>query len=164
MNKQYRVGGYVKLAKLWQRQRDEAIELHNTYFQERCNAEPGFLLSDVFIDITGNKHVYNRQEMVRLLSVCANRQLDVIVTPSRAYLAPNTREFCYLIKYLFSLPNRIDIVSDDSDSRIDTILNVENQRQSLLDMANTYSAVTTIDYNDWMQHLMAAMNKLQGCV
>ena len=32
MNENYRVGGYVKLAKLWERKREEAIQLHEEYY------------------------------------------------------------------------------------------------------------------------------------
>ena len=33
MEKQYRLAGYVKLAKLWEKNKEQAVELHNKYFQ-----------------------------------------------------------------------------------------------------------------------------------
>lgn len=39
------------------------------------------------------------------------------------------------------LPMRVDIVTDDDDQRIDTILDVDNQRQSLKDLAEKYTSI-----------------------
>ena len=133
-----RIAGYVKLAKLWERNKDEAISLHRAYFEERCSSEKGYKLVGVFVDITGNKHLYKREQMVKLLKACMNEEIDLIITPSRAYLAPNSQEFCYLIKFLFDLPHRVEIISDDDSYKIDTILNIENQRESLYGMAEKF--------------------------
>lgn len=35
---------------------------------------------------------------------------------------------------------RVDIVTDDDDQRIDTILDVENQRQNLKELAEKYTS------------------------
>ena len=35
MNRKYKVGGYVKLAKLWERSKDAAVAYHSSYYAER---------------------------------------------------------------------------------------------------------------------------------
>ena len=34
MNRKYKVGGYVKLAKLWERSKDAAVAYHSSYYAE----------------------------------------------------------------------------------------------------------------------------------
>ena len=160
MEKQYRLAGYIKLAKLWEKNKDQAIPLHNAYFQEKCAADSRFQLQQVYIDITGNKHIYKRAEMVRLLRDCRFGKIDVIMTPTRAYLAPNSEELCFLIKYIFDLKHRIDLITDDDDRRIDTLLDAENQRSSLLKMAETYVALERKEYDQWCSNLLKAMNEI----
>ena len=98
-------------------------------------------LVGVYIDITGNKEIYKRPEMVHLLKDCKNGSVNLIFSQTRAYLAANTCDFCFLLKYLFDLPMRMDIVTDDDDQRIDTILDVENQRQNLKELAEKYTSI-----------------------
>jgi DNA invertase Pin-like site-specific DNA recombinase len=117
-------------------------------------------LVGVYIDITGNKNTYKRPEMVRLLNDCRHGRVDVIVMQTRAYFAANSEELCFLIKYLFTLPHRIDVVTDDNDRRIDTILNVERQWESLLEMADKYSDMEKGYYEEWKRKLETAMDKL----
>ena len=161
MSRTFRVGGYVKLAKLWERNKDEAMELHRAYFEERCLQESTYELQHVYIDITGNKHLYRRDQMVTLLKACMNGEIDLIITPSRAYLAPNTQEFCYLLKFLFDLPFRIEIISDDDDYKIDTIQNIENQRESLYGMAEKFYTLSPGEYEEWKTKLQTSIEKIQ---
>ena len=35
MDRKYKVGGYVKLAKLWERSKDVAVAYHSSYYAER---------------------------------------------------------------------------------------------------------------------------------
>ena len=56
----YRVAGYVKLAKLWERSRDTAIPYHHQYYEKKFEGHPDFELVDVYIDITGRKEIKNR--------------------------------------------------------------------------------------------------------
>ena len=79
--------------------------------------------------------------MVHLLKDCKKGAVNLIFSQTRAYLAANTCDFCFLLKYLFDLPMRVDIVTDDDDQRIDTILDVDNQRQSLKDLAEKYTSI-----------------------
>ena len=47
MDRKYKVGGYVKLAKLWERSKDVAVAYHSSYYAERFrdDAEKGWLVS-----------------------------------------------------------------------------------------------------------------------
>ena len=38
MDRKYKVGGYVKLAKLWERSKDVAVAYHSSYYAERFRA------------------------------------------------------------------------------------------------------------------------------
>ena len=73
----YRVAGYVKLAKLWEKRRDAALKLHNDYFRKKYENTPGFELVHVYVDITGQKTITKRREMIQLLKLCvASRCTD----------------------------------------------------------------------------------------
>lgn len=48
----YRVAGYVKLAKLWEKRRDAALKLHNDSFRQKYENTSGFELVHVYVDIT----------------------------------------------------------------------------------------------------------------
>lgn len=69
--------------------------------------------------------------------------------------------FCFLLKYLFDLPMRVDIVTDDDDQRIDTILDFDNQRQSLKDLAEKYTSIRRKDYLEWRIRLEDEMTKAE---
>ena len=66
-------------------------------------------LIDVYIDISGEKHIYQRPEMLRLLRDCSDGKVNCIATQMHAYLAANMEELCYLIKFLNEMPYKIDI-------------------------------------------------------
>ena len=138
MDRKYKVGGYVKLAKLWERSKDAAVAYHSSYYAEKFRDDADKRLVGVYIDITGNKEIYKRPEMVHLLKDCKNGSVSLIFSQTRAYLAANTCDFCFLLQYLFDMPMRVDVVTDDDDQRIDTILDVDNQRQSLKELAEKY--------------------------
>ena len=150
MDSKYKVGGYVKLAKLWERSKDAVVAYHT-------DKE----LFGVYIDITGNKEIFKRPEMVHLLRDCKKGKINLISSQTRAYLAANTCEFCFLLQYLFDLPMRIDIVTDDNDQRIDTILDVEDQRRSLKVLAEKYTAIRKADYLAWRARLENEMEKVE---
>ena len=67
----------------------------------------------------------------------------------------------WLLKYLFDLPMRVDVVTDDDDQRIDTILNVDNQRQSLKELAEKYTSIRRKDYLEWKIRLEDEMTKAE---
>ena len=70
MDRKYKVGGYVKLAKLWERSKDVAVAYHSSYYAERFRDDVDKRLVGVYIDITGNKEIYKRPEVVHLLKDC----------------------------------------------------------------------------------------------
>lgn len=107
MDRKYKVGGYVKLAKLWERSKDAAVAYHSSYYAEKFREDADKRLVGVYIDITGNKEIYKRPEMVHLLKDCKKGAVNLIFSQTRAYLAANTCDFCFLLKYLFDLPMRL---------------------------------------------------------
>ena len=84
---------------------------------------------------------------------CKQGKIDVISTQTRAYLAANSGEFCYLIYYLFNLNNTVHIVSEDDNYRIDTLANYENQREALKKMAEDYIRLNPMDYEEWKRDI-----------
>ena len=162
MNRKYKVGGYVKLAKLWERSKDAAVAYHSSYYAERFRDDVDKRLVGVYIDITGNKEIYIRTEMVHLLQDCKKGIVNLIFSQTRAYLAANTCDFCFLLKYLFDIPMRVDVVTDDDDQRIDTILDVDNQRQSLKELAEKYTSIREKEYLAWKARLEHEMEKADG--
>ena len=156
-----KVAGYVKLAKLWERSKSTALEFHRQYFRELFDGCTDFALQDVYIDITGYKETYKRVEMLRLMRDCTLRKVDCIVTQTRAYLAANHEELCFLLYFLFELPVRIDIITQDDDIyRIDTIKNIEHQREALHHMAKSRVSLAPEAYKDWHSKVIDGMNKL----
>ena len=150
MNENYRVAGYVKLAKLWERKREEAITLHQKYYKEKFEAVPNMELIDVYIDITGRKEIWKRPGMLQLLGDCKSKRINCIATQTKAYLAANTEDFFFVIHYLFTLPNRIDLITEDADYNINTIENAEQQREELLAAAKKYISVEPNRYLEWL--------------
>ena len=53
MDRKYKVGGYVKLAKLWERSKDAAVAYHSSYYAEKFRDDADKRLVGVYIDITG---------------------------------------------------------------------------------------------------------------
>ncbi len=154
-NKRY--AGYIKLAKLWERSRESAITYHKNYYAELVAAMPDAVLVDVYIDITGQKEIRNRKEMIRLLKDCHNNRIDCILTPTKAYLAANSREFCYLFRYLNELPYKVDIVTEDEQYQIDTIHNPDCQKEALMEMADSYIRFNPDDFEKWKRNVEKAI-------
>ena len=109
MNRKYKVGGYVKLAKLWERSKDAAVSYLSSYYAEKLWEDANKRLVGVYNDITGNKEIYKRPEMVHLLKDCKKGAVNLIFSQTRAYLAANTCDFCFLLKYLFLLHERLPL-------------------------------------------------------
>lgn len=155
-----RVAGYTKLAKLWDKNREEALSLQLDYYNTIFADDPDFELVDVYVDITGNKDIFKRPEMLRLLKDCLSGEIDVIYAQTKGYLVANTRDFCYLIKFLFDMPHRIDIVTEDTDYNINTGYDAEDQRKELYTMATKYTDLNPSDYKEWVSKVTAAIEKL----
>lgn len=170
MKPEYRVAGYVKLAKLWERSRDAALQYHRRYYENKYADSETFKLVDVYVDITGQKAICKRPAMLRLMRDCFLGNIDCIAAQTKGYLAANTREFCYLIKFLFDADERIDIITEDEMFNINTLVNMEQQREALHRMANEYVALNPDDYKRWEHDIVQGMKKLLiddmegGCV
>lgn len=157
---EYRIAGYVKLAKLWERSREEAIAFHVDYYKSKFENDSEMILQGVYIDITGNKETWKRPNMVRLLRDCATNKIDCIATQTKAYLAANTEEFFFILFFLFSLPNRIDIITEDMDYNINTIENKEKQREALFAAAQKYISVEPARYQEWLKAINDKMESM----
>jgi len=83
MDHKYKVGGYVKLAKLWERSKDAAVAYHSSYYVEKFRDDADKRLVGVYIDITGNKEIYKRPEMVHLRSDCNDPDAEKAQHPAR---------------------------------------------------------------------------------
>ncbi len=90
MSFNYRVAGYVKLAKLWEKNKEAALSYHKRYYKEKCDKIPGWILQGVYVDITGQKLIYKRPQMLHLLKACQNGEVDCIAAQTKAYLAANS--------------------------------------------------------------------------
>lgn len=144
-----KTAGYVKLAKLWEKNRISAINYHFEYYGKKFANSETFELVDVYIDITGKKETFNRLEMVRLLSDIQLKKIDCIFTQTKAYLAANNNEFFYLIKYLYEINPEINIVTEDEEYNINTYINDDFQKEELLKLSNHYVNLSLNDYKVW---------------
>ena len=157
----YRVAGYVKLAKLWERSRDTAIPYHHQYYEKKFEGHPDFELVDVYIDITGYKETAKRPEMLRLMRDCADGKVNLIFAETKGYLSANTREFCYWLHFIFNLKERVDIITDDDKFNINTILNADKQREALIKMAEDYIYLNPPDHQKWLNGVVSAITNLR---
>lgn len=161
MGERYRVCGYVKLAKLWERKREEAIQLHEKYYQEMFRDNPNMELVDVYIDITGNKNIWKRPGMLQLIKDCQKKKINCVATQTKAYLAANTEDFFFVIYFLFTMPSRIDLVTEDADYNINTIINAEQQREELLAAAKKYISVEPARYLEWVNKIEDKLSMME---
>ena len=158
----YRSVGYVKLAKLWERDRDKIVEALNNMYRSAFISSPTIKLDDVYIDITGAPHIYSRKEMIRLLRDCGRGDIDVIVSQTQAYLAPTALEFFYLMQFIMTLPHQVEIITDadSSEFMINTIAEGGMQRGALFKMSRDVIAQNPADYEAWKDKVMTAIRKL----
>lgn len=156
----YKVGCYVKRAKLNLRNGDDVKAYHRNFFEKRFYELSDCILVDVYIDITGRKEISKRPEMLRLLQDCAAGKVNLIVSETKGYLAANMKEFCYWLNYVFSLENRVDIICYDVKFPINTILNVEQQREALIKMAEDYIYLNPPEHQRWVSDVVSAIANL----
>lgn len=161
MEKLYRVGGYVKLAKLWERSRDAALSLHKEYYQKKFSESKGMKLINVYIDITGNKEIRKRPEMLRLIRDCKEGKINCVATQTRAYLAANNEEFFYLLYLLLGLNPPIEIVTEDDDYIFNTIWNPDHQREVMKQTASEYVQMNPEGYQNWERAILRAIGAEQ---
>ncbi|MCD8013522.1 MAG: hypothetical protein LUG99_10155 [Lachnospiraceae bacterium] len=154
-----RLAGYVKLAKLWERNADQAISYHRGYYERKYADDGRVAVVGVYIDITGQKLIPKRPEMVRLLKDCTLGKINCIEAQTKGYFAANTQELCFLLKYIFDLPYQIDLLTEDKEYHIDTIRNEDGQKQALKKMADDYVGLYSDDYMKWKKRLLLEMEK-----
>lgn len=154
MDSKKRVAGYVKLARSWEKRREAAISYHDRYYSGKYADPDGSELAGVYVDITGNKKIRSRPEMMRLLKDCRDGKIDCIATQTKGYLAADTREFCYLFRLLREFNGGIDLVTEDEAYNIDTIQNAENQLQELVRMTEKYISLDPADFDGWKSRIM----------
>ncbi len=157
-----KVAGYVKLAKLWERSREQAIVYHHNYYEEKYKDNPDMELVDVYIDITGQKQIYKRPEMLRLLRDCVAGKINIIAAQTKGYFAANSQELCYLIKFLFDLSHRVDLITEDNDYRVDTVKDIDNQRKALQNMAENYIILDIESFEVWKEKITEGIKSLSG--
>lgn len=158
--KRYRIGAYVKRAKLNLRDEKNVRAYHRDVLARRFDGFEDGSLVDVYIDITGSKETSKRPEMLRLMRDCANRKVNLIFSETKGYLAANTREFCYWLHFIFNLNDRIDVFTDDENFNINTILNEEHQREALMKMADDYIYLNPPDHQKWLSSVVSAIANL----
>ena len=161
MSEKIKIAGYVKLAKLWEKRREEAVPYHYKYYEAKFANSEQFELADVYVDITGNKQIVKRVEMVRLLKDCVDGKIECIATQTKGYLAADAREFCYLFKFLRDAGKGVHLITEDDNYHINTVVNNEMQLQALLKMADDYIALNPADYDTWKKQIVAAMEKIK---
>jgi len=164
-----KVAGYVKLAKWWDKQKDRAIPYHEEYYRKMFDGSEVFELVGVYIDITGNKDIYKRTEMIRLIRDCVDGKVDCIATLTKGYLARNMQDFSYLFKYLMDARDgHIDFITEDENDKedhtgfyIDTIKNVDDQKGALREMVEQFASLYPKDYQEWKGKVDRAIDNLQ---
>ena len=157
MEKKYRIGGYVKRAKLNLRNEKDIRAFHRQIYETRFGGFEDGELVDVFIDITGYKETSKRPEMLRLMRDCADGKINLIFAETKGYLAANTREFCYWLNFIFNLNDRVDIITDDDQFNINTITNADSQREALIKMAEDYIYLNPPDHQKWLAGVIASI-------
>lgn len=157
MEKKYKIGGYVKRAKLNLRNEKDIRAFHRGIFESRYGELEDGELVDVYIDITGCKETCKRPEMLRLMRDCADGRVNLIVAETKAYLAANVKELCYWLHFIFNLNTRIDVITYDD---INTIANEDNQRNVLMKMAEDYIYLNPPDHQKWLSGVVSAIANL----
>lgn len=156
----YRIGGYVKRAKLNLRNEKDIRAFHRGIFEKRFGGLSDSELVDVYIDITGYKEISKRPEMLRLMRDCAEGKVNLIFSETKGYLAANTKEFCYWLHFIFNLDDHVDIITDDEQFNINTILNEDHQREALIKMAEDYIYLNPPDHQKWLNSVLTAIANL----
>ena len=155
-----KIGGYVKRAKLNLRNEKDIRAFHRGIFEKRFGGLEDCELVDVYIDITGSKEICKRPEMLRLMRDCADGKVNLVFAETKGYLAANTKEFCYWLHFIFNLDSRVEIITDDEQFNINTILNADHQREALIKMAEDYIYLNPPDHQKWLSGVVTAIANL----
>ena len=155
-----KIGGYVKRAKLNLRNEKDIRAFHRGIFEKRFGGLEDCELVDVYIDITGSKEICKRPEMLRLMRDGADGKVNLVFAETKGYLAANTKEFCYWLHFIFNLDSRVEIITDDEQFNINTILNEDHQREALIKMAEDYIYLNPPDHQKWLSGVVTAIANL----
>ena len=98
--------------------------------------------------------------MLHLLKACRNGEVDCIAAQTKAYLAANSEEFCYLLKFLSDMPGLIELVTEDEKYHINTIMNPEQQKEALEKMADDYVKLDETKYKKWKEKILQGIQEL----
>ena len=88
-------------------------------------------------------------------------KVNLIFAETKGYLSANTREFCYWLHFIFNLKERVDIITDDDQFNINTILNADKQREALIKMAEDYIYLNPPDHQKWLNGVVSAITNLR---
>lgn len=161
VEKTYKVGGYVKRAKLNLRNEKDIRAFHRKYYEDKFGCMEDGDLVDVYIDITGYKETAKRPEMLRLMRDCVDGKINLIVAETKGYLAANTQELSYWLHFIFNLDHRVDIITDDVQFNINTVLNEDHQREALKKMAEDYIYLNPPEHQRWLSGVVSAIANLE---
>ena len=163
-----KVAGYVKLAKLWEKRKQEVLLYYEEYYRSMFAGSEIFEYVGIYVDITGNKDIFRRKEMLRLIRDILDEKVDCIMAMTKGYLAANMRDFSYLFKFLMDAGNgRINFMTEDENDAedtsgfyIDTVKNDDNQKGALMEMVEQLVSLYPQEYEDWVTKLQNAIDKL----
>ena len=159
MSKTYKIAAYVKLAKLWERSKDEAIALQQEMYSQKEWNIPDAELVELYIDITGQKEICKRPAMLKLINDVQFGDINCLFVQTKGYMAANTREFCFLLRFLWELNPDFHLLTEDSDYNINTIKNDDNQKEALLQMADTFIGLAPSAYHEWKLRVYEGIHK-----
>lgn len=153
-----KVAGYAKLAKLWEKRREEAIWYHQKYYSDRFSVYGEYELVGVYVDITGSRQTAKRTELVRLIKDCNDGKVQCIATQTSGYLAASSEEFCYLVKILFDM--EVNLITEDETYHIDTISDIDGQKAALDKMAGDFIGLDSERYFAWREKIEREIRKI----
>jgi hypothetical protein len=99
--------------------------------------------------------------MLQLIKDCQKKKINCVATQTKAYLAANTEDFFFIIYFLFTMPSRVDLVTEDADYNINTIINAEQQREELLAAAKKYISVEPARYLEWVNKVEDKLSMME---
>ena len=161
MEKKYKVGGYVKRAKLNLRNSEDVKAFHRGVYEKKFSSMQDAVLVDVYIDITGCRETAKRPEMLRLMRDCMDGRVNLIAAETKGYLAANTKELCYWLHFIFTMCEHVDIITDDDQFNINTLVNADHQREALEKMAEDYIYLNPPDHQKWLSAVIVAIAGLR---
>lgn len=153
-----KVAGYAKLAKLWEKRREEAIWYHQKYYSDRFSVYGEYELVGVYVDITGSRQTAKRTELVRLIKDCNDGKVQCIATQTSGYLAASSEEFCYLVKILFDM--EVNLITEDETYHIDTIRDTDGQKAALYKMAEDFISLNPERYSVWRENVIGKIRRI----